>query len=167
MKNKSKRIIYALTGGNGSGKTTFALKISKENGAAFFSLDKIIKDFNQSIQSYEDYMSHFQRALDLIFTRAISVLKGGGSVVLDFGGGISTRPWLKQIAKVSGAEIEIFHLEVPLEERRRRIQQRNKNKDTDVYSFHMSDEEFDLHNKSDPQAPPAEDGVKVSRVNNK
>lgn len=52
-------MIYALTGGNGSGKTTFALRISKEKNAKFFSLDKTIKEFNQVIQSYEDYMTHF------------------------------------------------------------------------------------------------------------
>lgn len=167
MKNKSDCIIYALTGGNGAGKTTYALKISKEKGAVFFSLDKTIKDFNQVIQSYEDYMSHYQRALDLMSELAILVLKDGGSVVFDFGGGISSRTWLKQIAKASGAEIEIFHLEVPLEERRRRIQQRNIEKDKDVYFFPMSDEEFNLHNKNDPSSPPEEAGIKVTRVNNK
>ena len=166
MKNNSSRIIYALCGGNGSGKTTYALKISKEKGAMFFSLDKTIKDFNQVIQSYEDYMSHFQRALDLMSAQAILFLKDGGSVVFDFGGGLATRPWLKQIAKASGAEIEIFHLEVPREERLSRIQRRNIEKDKNVYFFHMSDEEFYLHNKSDPQSPPAEEGIKVIKVNN-
>lgn len=164
MKDKSNRIIYALTGGNGSGKTTFALQLSKEKGAAFFSLDKTIKDFNQVIQTYEDYMSHFHRALELMSARAISILNEGGAVVFDFGGGLSTRPWLKQIAQATGAKIEIFHLEVPLAERRRRIQQRNIDKDKDVYFFHMSDEEFDLHNTSDLPAPPAEEGIKVVRV---
>lgn len=49
-----KPMIYAMTGGNGSGKTTYALKISKEKSALFLSLDKTIQDFNQPIQSYED-----------------------------------------------------------------------------------------------------------------
>ncbi len=166
MTNKSDRRIYALTGGNGSGKTTYALKISKEKGAVFFSLDKTIKDFNQVIQSYDDYMSYYQRALDLMSAQAILVLNEGGSVVFDFGGGISSRPWLKQIAELSAAEVEIFHLEVPLTERRRRIQQRNVEKDQAVYFFHMSDEEFDLQNKTDPPAPPTEAGIKVIKVNN-
>ena len=166
MENRSDRIIYAMTGGNGSGKTTYALNISKETGAKFFSLDKTIKDFNQPIQSYEDYMSHFQRALNLMFDQAIEVLNDNGSVVFDFAGGISSRSWLKQIAKIGGAEIEIFHLEVPLEERRRRIQQRNKEKNQDVYFFHMDDEEFDRHNKQDPPAPPNEEGVKVITIKN-
>lgn len=165
MKN-TQPIIYALTGGNGAGKTTYALKISKEKGAVFFSLDKTIRDFNQVIQSYEDYMRYFQRALDVMSAQAHLALKDGVSVVFDFGGGVSSRPWLKQIAKLGGAEIEIFHLEVPLEVRRRRIQQRNIEKDKDVYFFHMSDEEFNLHNKNDPEAPPAETGIKVIKVNN-
>jgi predicted kinase len=167
MKHKSDRIIYALTGGNGSGKTTYARKISNEKGAAFFSLDKTIKDFNQVIQSYEDYMSFYQRALDQMFAQAVALLNEGNSVVFDFGGGTASRPWLKGIAKSSGAEIIIFHLEVPLEERRRRIQQRNIEKDKNVYFFHMSDEEFDRHNQQDPPPPPTEEGVKVIRVNNR
>lgn len=163
-----KGTIYAMTGGNGSGKTTYALKIAKEKGAVFLSLDKTIKNFNQPIQSYEDYMSHFHRALYLFSSKAIPVLSSGGSVVFDFGGGMSTRPWLKQIAELSGAEINIFHLEVPREERKRRIQQRNEEKNQDVYFFHMSDEEFDRHNQQDlpPSPPPAEAGIKVIRVKN-
>lgn len=161
-----KSLIYAMTGGNGSGKTTYALKISKEKEAKFFSLDKTIKEFNQPIQSYEDYMLYFQKALDLMSLQAIKFLKDGDSVVFDFGGGISSREWLKQIANSSGAEVEIYHLEVPLEERRRRIQNRNLEKQKDVYFFHMDDNEFARHNKEDPPAPPAEAGINVIRVKN-
>ncbi|MGZ3773181.1 MAG: AAA family ATPase [Pseudobdellovibrionaceae bacterium] len=162
-----KPMIYAMSGGNGSGKTTYALKISKEKEAHFFSLDKTIKDFNQPIQSYEDYMKYYQQALDLMYLKAIQFLKEQSSVVFDFGGGISSRPWIKQIAESSGAEIEIFHLEVPVEERKRRVQKRNKEKHQDTYFFHMSDEEFDKHNQHDPPPPPIEEGIKIIRVNNK
>lgn|GEM_PF-3426591 len=161
-----KSLIYAMTGGNGSGKTTYALKISKEKGAKFFSLDKTIKDFNQPIRSYEDYMLYFQQALDLMSSQAIQFLKEGDSVVFDFGGGISSREWLRQLAKASGAEVEIYHLEVPLEERRRRIHKRNLEMQKDVYFFHMDDNEFARHNKEDPSAPPAESGINVIRVKN-
>ncbi len=159
-------LIYAMTGGNGSGKTTYALKLSKEKEAKFFSLDKTIKGFNQPIQSYEDYMLYFQQALDLMSSQAVQTLKDGNSVVFDFGGGISSREWLKQISKSSGAPIEIYHLEVPLEERRRRIKKRNLEKQENVYFFNMDDEEFDKHNKEDPPPPPAESGINVIRVKN-
>ncbi len=161
-----KPLIYAMTGGNGSGKTTYALKISKEKRAKFFSLDKTIKDFNQPIRSYEDYMLYFQQALDLMSSQAIQFLKDGDSVVFDFGGGISSREWLKQIAQSGDATIEIYHLEVPLEERRRRIQKRNLEKQENVYFFYMDDEHFDKQNKEDPPPPPAESGIEVIRVKN-
>lgn len=166
LKNNSNRKIYAFTGGNGSGKTTYALKLSKEKDAVFFSLDKTIKDFNQVIHSYEDYMKYFEHALELMSSQALVVLENGNSVVFDFGGGLSSRPWLKKLAKSSGAEIEIFHLEVPREERRRRIQQRNKIKDKSIYFFHMTDIEFDAQNEIEPVAPPAEPGIKVIKVTN-
>lgn len=165
-KNNSNRMIYALTGGNGSGKTTYALKIAKEKQAVFFSLDKTIKEFNEVILSYADYMIHFERALGKMSDEANLVLKNGGSVVFDFGGGLSSRPWLKKLAETSGAEIEIIHLVVPREERLRRIQQRNVDKNNDVYFFHMSDEEFKRHNQSKSEAPPAGPGIKVTKVNN-
>jgi predicted kinase len=161
-----KPLIYAMTGGNGSGKTTFALKISKEKGAKFFSLDKTIKDFNQPIQSYEDYMVYFQQALDFMSSQAVQFLKEGHSVVFDFGGGVATRGWLKHIARSSGAEVEIYHLEVPIDERRRRIQKRNLEKQKDVYFFHMDDEHFNNQNKEDSPGPPAEPGIKVIRMKN-
>lgn len=159
--------IYAMTGGNGAGKTTYALKISREKGAQFFSLDKTIKDFNQPIQSYEDYMSFYQRALDLMSSKAVQLLKEGTSVVFDFGGGKSSRDWLRHISVSSGAEVEIFHLEVPLAERKLRIQQRNREKNKDVYFFYMTDEHFDQENQADPPPPPEEDGIKVIRINNR
>lgn len=112
-------------------------------------------------------MSHFHRALDVISLQSLEILKNNGSVVFDFGGGLSSRQWLKQLASASESEVEIFHLEVALEERRRRIRQRNLEKDNEVYFFHMSDESFDRHNQSDPPAPPAESGVKVTRIDNR
>lgn len=166
MKLPNNPTIYALTGGNGSGKTTFALKLSREKGAVFLSLDKTIKGFNEPIRSFEDYMAHFNRALELMSKEAITALKKEESVVFDFGGGIATRPWLKQIAKEGDAKIEIFHLEVPFEERRQRIQKRNKDKNPDIFFFHMSDEEFLQQNKTAPEPPPEEPGVMVKRIDN-
>jgi dephospho-CoA kinase len=78
-------LIYAMTGGNGSGKTTYALKISKEKAAKFFSLDKAIKGFNKPIQSYEDYMLYFQQALDLMSSQAIQALKARGRLFFLYG----------------------------------------------------------------------------------
>ncbi len=159
-------LIYAMTGGNGSGKTTYALKIAKEKSAQFFSLDKTIKGFNKPIQSYEDYMLYFQQALDSMSLQAVQFLKEGHSVVFDFGGGLFTRAWLREIAKSAGAKIEIYHLEVPLEQRRLRIKKRNFEKQENVFFFYMDDEEFDKHNKEDPSPPPSEPGIEVVRIKN-
>ena len=166
MKNTSDIRVFAFTGGNGSGKTTYALKLAKEKGFAFFSLDKTIKNFNVPINSYEDYMTFYQKALDLMSKQACEVLKAGESVVFDFGGGLPSRIWLKEIAHQVETEIEIFHLEVPIDERLQRIKKRNFEKDSEIYSFHMSDEEFFRHNKAESQPPPEEPGVHVTVIRN-
>lgn len=157
-------MIYAMTGGMGSGKTTFALRLAKEKGALFLSLDKTIKDFNQPIHSLEDYESYMKRALEKMSAKALRALQADQSVIFDFGGGMPHRAWLLQMARAAGAQIEIYHLEVPREERKRRVQQRNLEKVEGVFHFHMSDEEFERQNKQEPSPPPVEEGVQVIRV---
>jgi len=49
MTKNSKPTIYGMVGPMGSGKTTLALKIARERGALFQSLDGTIKNFNEPI----------------------------------------------------------------------------------------------------------------------
>ncbi|MBK7891656.1 MAG: AAA family ATPase [Bdellovibrionales bacterium] len=148
MNPNSPLTIYGMVGPMGSGKTTMALKIAKEKGALFGSLDGTIKSFNQPIHDLKDYESHMQRALDLLYARALAALKEGQSVVFDVG----RWSWLKELADEAGAKIEIYYFEIPAEERWRRVQKRNQEKPENVYHFTMSKEEFDSQNPH--HAPP-------------
>ena len=121
--------IYAMVGPMGSGKTTLALKIAKEKGAYFQSLDGTIKSFNEPIGDLQGYERLMPKAIDLMFSRALEALKNGQSVVFD----IARWPWLMELADATDAKIEIYHFEISTEERWRRVQKRNEEKPENVY----------------------------------
>lgn len=150
MNPNSPLTIYGMVGPMGSGKTTMALKIAKEKGALFGSLDGTIKSFNQPIRDLKDYESHMERALDLLYARALAALSKGQSVVFDVG----RWTWLKELADEADAKIEIYYFEIPAEERWRRVQKRNQEKPENVYHFTMSKEEFDSQNPHHTPPPP-------------
>lgn len=156
--------IYAMVGAMGSGKTTLALKISREKGAHFYSLDKTIKNFNVPIKSLTDYENNMKKALDILSLEAIETLKSGKSVVFDFGGGIGHWNWLKNIADTTDVDIEIYYFEIPLEVRLERVRKRNSEKPKDIYHFIMSDEEV-MASKTSREIPLPSDRVKIIKLN--
>lgn len=144
----------------GSGKTTMARKIEKEQSAVFFSLDGTIKSFNQPIKDINDYESHMDRAHDIMINGATEAIKNGKDVVFDIGG-----PWprVKDLATALDVKIVIYHFDIPAEERWRRVQQRNQDKPEGIYHFTMYKHEFDSQNPIRP-APPEEPGLKVIKI---
>ena len=151
-----------MAGPMGSGKTTRALRIAAETGARFLSLDRTIRDFNKPLRDLTDYESLMKEALEVLAPDALQALKGNRSVVFDFGGGMAHWPWLSSLAKKVGAKIEIYHFDVALEERRRRVQKRNVEKPDGVYFFTVSDDEFS-QSKTKTDLPPEGDEVTVIR----
>lgn len=71
-----------MVGPMGSGKTTLALKISKEQGAPFFSLDQTIKEFGVPIRDVADYEFHMTKALEIIGSKAVIALNQKIPVVI-------------------------------------------------------------------------------------
>lgn len=143
----------------GSGKTTLALKIAKEQGAFFQSLDATIKSFNQPIRNLEGYESLMSEALDQMFQKALAALLSGQSVVFDVG----RWTWLKELAEAADAKIEIYYFEISAEERWKRIQKRNEEKPENVYHFTMTKEDFDKQSPLN-QLPPATPGLKLIKI---
>ena len=159
MNPNSPLTVYGMVGPMGSGKTTFALKIAREQGALFQSLDGTIKNFNQPIGDLKGYEALMAKALDLMYSRALDALKSGQSVVFD----IARWPWLRDLAQAVDAKIEIYYFEVSAEERWRRVQQRNQEKPENIYHWTMSKEEFDsqdFHRK----VPPPEPGLRIINI---
>lgn len=159
MNPNSPLTIYAMVGPMGSGKTTLALKIAKETGALFQSLDGTIKGFNEPIADLKDYENLMPKALNLMYANALAALKSGRSVVFDVG----RWPWLMELANEADAKIETYYFEVPAEERWRRVQKRNQEKPEGVYHWTMTKEEFD---SQDPRRhlPDPMPGLKLIKV---
>ena len=144
MNPNSKLIVYGMIGPMGSGKTTLALKIAKETGALFQSLDGTIKSFNEPIGDLAGYERLMPKALDLMYTNSLNALKNERDVVFD----VARWPWLMDLANEVDANIQIYHFNISTEERWRRVQKRNHEKIENVYHFTMSKEEFD---RQDPR----------------
>jgi predicted kinase len=159
MNPKSPVTIYAMVGLMGSGKTTLALKIAKEKGALFQSLDGTIKSFNEPVVNLEGYERLMSRALGLMFDRALQALKSGQSVVFDVG----RLTWIIELAAAGDAKIEVYHFEIPTEERWRRVQKRNEEKAENVYHWTMSKEEFDAQGPHGPLPNPVP-GLKIIKI---
>lgn len=160
MNPNSQLTIFCMVGAMGSGKTTLALKIAKEKGALFQSLDGTIKNFNEPIGSLEGYEKLMPKALDLMYARALEALKKGQSVTFD----IARWPWLKDLANEADAKIEIYYFNISPEERWRRVEKRNREKPEHIYHWTMTREEFDaqdFHRK----VPPAEPGLTIININ--
>lgn len=134
--------IYAMVGPMGSGKTTLALKIEKETGALFQSLDGTIKGFNRPIGDLQGYERLMPEALALMYSNALRALRQGQSVVFDVG----RWPWLMDLAVEANAKIEIYSFKISTEERWKRVQKRNIEKPPGTYHWTMSKEEFDAQN---------------------
>jgi predicted kinase len=159
MNPNSPVTIYAMVGPMGSGKTTLALKIANEQGALFQSLDRTIKNLNEPIGDLLGYERLMPRALDQMFSKALTALRSGQSVVFDVG----RWPWLMELADAAHAKIEVYYFEISSEERWRRVQKRNQEKPDMVYHWTMSKEEFDAQH---PQwhLPPPMLGLKLIKI---
>jgi predicted kinase len=95
MNPKSPLTVYGMIGAMGSGKITLALKIAKETGALFQTLDGTIKDFNEPIGDLKGYERLMPRALDRMYANALAALKSGRHVFFD----VARWPWLMEIAE--------------------------------------------------------------------
>lgn len=143
----------------GSGKTTLALKIAQEQGAVFQSLDRTVKDFNEPVRNLSEYEGLMAKAKELMYLRALEVLKNGQSVVFD----VAPWPWIYDLAREADALMEIYYFEVSTEERWRRVQKRNREKPENIYHWTMSKEEFDAQS-TQLSLPPSVPGLKIIKV---
>jgi predicted kinase len=137
--------LHFIYGWPGAGKTTLARELGSREQAVVFVEDEWLATLApERITSLQQYVEASGRIRRLIAPLATPLLELGVSVVFDFAGNTpSHRAWVKSIADAAHAEHLLHVLEVPPDECKRRLHERNATKPVGLYFGDVSDELFD------------------------
>ncbi len=137
--------LHFIYGWPGAGKTTLARELGERARAIVFCEDEWLATLApERITSLQQYVEVSARIRRLIAPLATRLLELGVSVVFDFAANTpSHRAWVKAIAEASNAAHLLHVLDVPADECRRRLHERNATKPAGLYFGHVSDDLFD------------------------
>jgi len=157
--------VYLITGGTGAGKTTYALKLAGETGGIRFSIDDWMAtlfwmDSPEPI-SHDWAMDRINRTEAQMWETAQQVLAQGLPVILDLGfTKAAHRQKFYDLANAIGAEPLLHWVDIPSEERWRRVQSRNAEKG-ETFVMDVPREMFDFM-ENQWETPEGEPHIKVS-----
>lgn len=140
--------VVLIVGCTGAGKTTYARNLADEIGAIRFSIDEWMMalfwpDSPQPIQ-FSWTMERVERCEAQIFATARQAADRGVPVVLDLG--FTTRKHRDKftaLASQAGLSVAVHFVDVPAEERWRRVEQRNAERGA-TYAMTVDQEMFDF-----------------------
>lgn len=154
-------VLYFLCGRAGAGKTTVARKISADRNAILFCEDQWLARLFGGASSLEEYLERRNRIRALLAEHIPAVLKGGHSVVLDFGGNtVRDRAWVRSVFESAAATHELHYIVADDALCKSRIAERNIAKPQGIYWGDVSEAMFDAVNKYF-QPPTTEEGFVV------
>ena len=135
--------LYLLCGKIAAGKSTLAKRLAERPGTVLISEDHWNSTlYPDEIKTIEDYSRYSSRVRAAMGPHVASLLKAGVSVVLDFQANtVSVRRWMRTIIDESKADHELHVLDVPDEECKRRLRERNA---AGGHAYKTSDAEFEL-----------------------
>lgn len=114
--------ILLMAGMPGAGKTTVARRLAEERDAVRLTCDDLL-----AAAGLDPHDARLRRRLEReLWRHALDLAGRGLVVVVDFGSW--TRPerrWHREQARAAGVAIELHSLDVPLQERWRRLELRN------------------------------------------
>jgi predicted kinase len=146
----SKPLLHLICGSTGAGKTTYALALAERIGAVRFSIDDWMStlfwmDSPQPLQPSWS-IERVERFLSQIWATAAQVAGRGVPCVLDLGfSQAASRARFITLAREAGLPPQLHLIDVPAEERWRRVAARNKEKgETYQLSFDVTREMFDF-----------------------
>lgn len=125
---KQKTKLILISGFVGAGKSTLAKKLEKQYGAIRFSTDDWMIELFGFVGDFgEEYRVKKRLCKEFIWKIAKNILLSGTSVVLDFGfWSWKERTLFKKRSEQLGVDFELYFIDVPLEQLRKQIKQRNK-----------------------------------------
>jgi predicted kinase len=137
--------LHFIYGCPGAGKTTLARTLGEHARAVVFCEDEWLATLNrEQITSLAQFIDASARIRRLIEPLAGRLLALGVEVVFDFAGNTpSHRAWVKGIADAANADHLLHVLDVPADECKRRLHERNATRPDGLYFGEVSDELFD------------------------
>jgi len=144
------RLIHVICGSTGAGKTTYSLQLGNRLGAVRFSIDEWMSalfwmDTPKPLQPSWS-MERVERCFLQIWRVASQVAMHGIPCILDVGcGDAESRQRIYRLATESGLSAQLHWLDVPAQERWRRVEARNAEKGvTYQLPFEVTREMFDF-----------------------
>ena len=156
--------LHFVYGYPAAGKTGLARELAARVPAVMFCEDEWLAALGGVITSVAEYVEASRRVRSLIAPLATSILSLGTSVAFDFGANtIAHRAWVRTIFEAAGADHVLHVLDVPVDECRRRLHERNATKPAGLYFGDVSDTLFDaVVARIVPPGP--EEGFRVERA---
>jgi len=141
-------LVHLVCGSTGAGKTTYARRLADSMGGLQFSIDQWMTAlfWMDSPQPLDPTWSiaRVGRCMDQIWTVAAQVAARGTPCVLDLGfTRFKERSLFAERAREAGLPLRLHVLDVPKEERWRRVVSRNQG-DTNQLEFAVTREMFDF-----------------------
>lgn len=123
-------LIHLICGSTGAGKTIYSCELSARLGAVHFSIDEWMAVLfwmdNPAPKDPAWALERIDRCMTQIWATARQVAARGTPCILDFGfGSKALRTRFTSLAKAEGFPLQLHFLDVPAEERWRRVQSRN------------------------------------------
>jgi predicted kinase len=147
--------LYLLCGKIAAGKSKLAKSLAERPGTVLISEDRLNSTlYPDEIKTIEDYSRYSSRVRAAMGPHVVALLKAGVSVVLDFQANtVAVRRWMRTIIDESKADHELHVLDVPDEECKRRLRERNA---AGGHAYQVSDAEFELFTRYFVQPSPDE-----------
>jgi predicted kinase len=141
-------LIHIVTGSTGAGKTTYARQLAAELGAIRFSIDEWMNalfwpDRSDPIDPAWA-MERVERCYTQIWSVARDAARQGLPSVLDLGFTThNSRCRFVDLAREAGFQSQLHWIDVPADERWRRVEQRNQRPSEQQLEFAVTREMFD------------------------
>jgi predicted kinase len=126
--------LHFIYGKPGAGKTRLARELAARTPAVPFIEDEWLDSLCDPITTLAQYAEGARRVRAVIAPLAVRILELGTSVVFDFAANTPRdRAWVRSIFGAAGADHVLHILDVPDDECRRRVHQRNATKPAGLY----------------------------------
>jgi len=140
--------LILVCGPTGVGKTTYSLALSKEVKAVRFSIDPWMQTLFSKDMTSLDYswmIERVNRCYEQIWQVSEQILAINGNVILDLGFTTKAqRVTFSDLARELNINSELHYLDAPKSVRKKRVDKRNTEQDSSVYSFDVTDFMFDF-----------------------